>query len=279
MNWRLIPRRFGDLIALECVSFRTPGCGPGFSLAKWTAILLDRRELNFLGHRFCYEDRFGPVFFPAYIREVQTALEACLPKKKPTRVLDIGANVGAWAKSLLSLFPECSVFSFEPNPEPFRCLGENRQNSGCTTWKSFNYGVLATETTCDFFFVPGKSAQGSIYRENAGLHLLGGGEPVRAVVTMRPLTHDFLDSQCGGSHFDFVKIDVEGAEHSVIEGLEHISWHGMYVELSTNRAGKSSVEDFVALVQRLWPHSQLARCDIAQTTSELYFVRTFGSAD
>jgi hypothetical protein len=76
-------------------------------------------------------------------------------------------------------------------------------------------------------------------------------------VTLKPLDAEFLTKNCGGNYFRLVKIDVEGAERSVVEGLSNITFKYMYVEMSSGREGASSVEEFLELLRKVWPFANI----------------------
>jgi len=211
--------------------------------------------MNFLGRPFHYEDRLFPFYLFEYVHEVAALLDRC-SAHRPLRVLEIGGNVGAWGRALMHAAPDAELYSFEPNHTPFALLERNR--SPFPGWCAFNLGVAAREAELPFFAVPGKSGQGSIFRENARLGLVFGGEPQELTVAVRPLDRPFLEQHCGGTSFDLVKIDVEGAELQVIQGLEDIRWSCMYVELSTGREGAQTLEEFLSEARQRWPTAQLA---------------------
>ena len=167
----------------------------------------------------------------------------------------MGANIGSWGRALINRLPDVNLFSFEPNPDPFEIL--NKNSDFFSKWKVFNFGIGSDMNILDFYYVPNKSGQGSVFRENADLHLVMGGSVVCRQVHIQPLTIDFLNSMCDGNYFDLVKIDVEGMEQEVVKGLEKIVWSRMYVELSTTRMGKTSLESFMELIHEYWPSAQV----------------------
>ena len=253
MKLLLIPSRLAEVIKLELKSLVTPKCGILYALRKWKALFFNQREIQFLGKNISYEDRLQPFTMFEYVNEVSYIKK--IFGFSGGRVLDIGANIGIFGAVIRQCFPASEVYSFEPNSLPFFHL--KRNSLTFSNWHIFNFGVSSSFGEVDFYYVRDKTGQGSIYRENASLNLLYEGETVLTKVTLKPLDEEFLTKSCGGDYFDFVKIDVEGAERFVIMGLGNIKFKYMYVELSSGREGSSSVEEFLELLRKVWPLAQI----------------------
>lgn len=149
-------------------------------------------------------------------------LETFLQEIRPGDiVLDIGANIGLYTlPSALKLRGNGYVFAFEPAPLWFRRLRENielnRLGSGNLV-VPYNIGLSNKNETCDMIIkeVQG-SGMGSIspnYRDHLDTDKVIS-IPVRLVQG-----DQFLREQ-GIPPPNLVKIDVEGAELAVLQGLE-----------------------------------------------------------
>lgn len=218
----------------------------GYLPRKYAAILQNRRQVRFLGRPFRYDNRLMPALLQAYPREI-AALDRYVRFASATRVMDVGANVGQFGFVLKTFFPHLEVVSFEPNPAACDCL---RVNAGQhANWRVFPFGLALQSQTSDFFAVDGKSAQGSVFPENAAVNLLGG-EPTRIQVRLEYLSDDVLSAHAIPREYDFVKIDVEGFERDVLASLDRIRWRYLYLELSVTRAGRTSLDDVQTLVAR-----------------------------
>jgi len=271
MRYDLISQRLLEVIKLEVKSLGTPNCGFNYALRKWKAVITNKRCMKFLGSDFFFEDRLQPFSLFNYVNEVLSLKKIFKFKKaKGLRVLDVGANIGNYGYVLMKLFPESEVYSFEPNEEPFKYLQVNAVNF--SRWNIFNYGVGSTLSEVDFYFVPEKSGQGSIYKENASLNLLNAKTPVKTTVTLKPLTREFLENNCRGIYFDFVKIDVEGAETEVIKGLSNIEWRMMYVELSNDRGGATKIDDFMVMINETQPRARVVKSVNNQSVIDLFIL-------
>ena len=218
----------------------------GYLPRKYAAILQNRREVRFLGKPFRYDNRLMPALLQPYPGEI-AALDRHVHFASATRVMDIGANVGQFGFVLKTFFPHLEVVSFEPNPAAYDCLRINAtQHQG---WRAFPFGLASRSHTSDFFAVDGKSAQGSVFPENAAVNLLSG-EPTRIQVRLEHLSDDFLSAHAIPNAYDFVKIDVEGFERNVLASLDRIHWRYLYLELSVTRTGSTPLDEVQALIAR-----------------------------
>ena len=218
----------------------------GYLPRKYAAILQNRREVRFLGKPFRYDNRLMPAILQAYPGEI-AALDRHLQFQTATRVMDVGANVGQFGFVLKTFFPHLEVVSFEPNPAAYDCLRINAAQH--QDWRVFPFGLAPHSQSSDFFVVDGKSAQGSVFPENAAVNLLSG-DPRRIQVRLEHLSDELLTAQGIPREYDFVKIDVEGYERDVLASLDCIRWRYMYLELSVTRTGSTSLDEVRALVAR-----------------------------
>jgi FkbM family methyltransferase len=218
----------------------------GYLPRKYAAILRNRREVRFLGRPFRYDNRLMPALLQAYPGEI-AALDRHVRFASATRVMDIGANVGQFGFVLKTFFPHLEVVSFEPNPAAYDCLRVNvAQHAG---WRAFPFGLASRSQMSDFFAVDGKSAQGSVFPENAAVNLLSG-QPTQIRVRLEHLSDDILSAHAIPREYDFVKIDVEGFERDVLASLDRIRWRYLYLELSVTRPGSTSLDDVQTLIAR-----------------------------
>ena len=136
-------------------------------------------------------------------------------------VLDIGANAGWYALHFAQrLAPNGVVHAFEPVPSTYARLARNVALNGLEeVVKTHNIGVGDEERTVSFF-VPQFSGSGAASMRN--LH----PDETCEQVTARIETLDGRFQSIGRNRLDLIKVDVEGAELSVINGgLATISRH------------------------------------------------------
>ena len=107
MRLALIPQRLAQAVSLEFKSYITPKCGILYALRKWWAVILNKREIQFLGKNISYEDRLAPFTMFDYVNEI-IFTKNCF-NFSGGRVLDIGANIGLYGAAISVFFPGSTV--------------------------------------------------------------------------------------------------------------------------------------------------------------------------
>jgi len=137
--------------------------------------------------------------------------------KSDSVCLDVGANIGLYSLGLSALAPKGRVYAFEPSPSAFGHLQSNLQVNRATNVVASNLAVSDTTGTVHFhdfsFFSAGSfsSDEGSLLSSESY-----GSQSFEAATT----TLDELVADRKLDRVDFVKVDVEGAELSVLAGAE-----------------------------------------------------------
>ncbi|MBX3020216.1 MAG: FkbM family methyltransferase [Bdellovibrionales bacterium] len=183
-------------------------------------------------------------------------------------VIDIGANIGQFAFVLKLRHPNLKIYSFEPNSTIFPLLLENSKRF--KNWECFNFGIGESSGNLPLYFVLGKSAQGSVFPKNASIGLIS--DQIKEIdAEFICLTDSFLNELSIPHIFDFIKIDVEGSEMSVIKGLESVKWTYLYTELSEERLGGGSITEVLDQLRR----SRSLKVDVLNTTTPSGPSKTF----
>lgn len=125
-------------------------------------------------------------------------------------VLDVGANVGTWSLMAADLFPDATIYALEVVPDTAATLRERAGQRDRV--RTFNLGLAAHTGTLSLHYHPAASTHATFtdYPHS------WAGERIECPV-MRG--DDFLAREGIGA-IDFLKLDVEGAEHLVLQGLE-----------------------------------------------------------
>ena len=128
---------------------------------------------------------------------------------KDSICLDIGANVGTYTLYLAHLAKH--VYAFEPHPENFKQLQENTKLLGNVTVS--NTALSNTTGHKTLFTCPTDNGMHRLYESK----WCEGGEKIRVPVSMVDIIFQDLKDK-----INFVKIDVEGYEYNVINGMMRI---------------------------------------------------------
>ena len=147
--------------------------------------------------------------------EVQEAL-AQLVKPGQT-VYDVGANIGFFTILCSRLVgPQGTVYAFEPIPQNLVTLRRNIALNGLTNVVVVEKALSASTGTAEMFVSPW-SAFHSLNIEGASKQDNHG--PQEGEIVVETITLDEFAAQAGVSAPDLIKIDVEGAELVVVEGM------------------------------------------------------------
>lgn len=122
-------------------------------------------------------------------------------------ILDCGANLGMATLYFKWLYPKARVQSFEPDPKTFELLQNNVARNRLSDVAIHNCALWDENGNIDFFVDP--SIPGSLTMSTDHARLKGE----RTQVPSRKLS-EFVDGPV-----DFLKLDVEGAEHRVLSDL------------------------------------------------------------
>jgi FkbM family methyltransferase len=133
-------------------------------------------------------------------------------RTEPIRtVLDVGANVGSWSLMAVELLPEATIYALEVVPNT---AAELQARAGQQDRiKCFNLGLADRTGTLSLWYHPAASTHATF----TDYPHRWTGERIEGSV-MR--ADDFLTQQ-GIPYVDFMKLDVEGAEHLVLQGMEN----------------------------------------------------------
>jgi FkbM family methyltransferase len=150
-------------------------------------------------------------------------------------VIDIGANIGIFTMAVKQKAPEATVYAFEPIPDTFRILERNVHLLGYSDVHLYNVAIDAqdhTEKTLTFYpNMPGNStAMPALKADQKPVmdHIFGQAtsdflyQSEARTVQVRTLSSVIRER--GITSVDYLKIDVEGSEVSVLDGVEDVHW-------------------------------------------------------
>jgi FkbM family methyltransferase len=126
-------------------------------------------------------------------------------------IFDVGANVGDYSRECLSRFPAATIHSFEIVPATFQKLERNLAESPRV--KLNDFGLFNSRGTVQINCNPANDCISSIIEGDAIYKGNWRKLDVKVVVG-----DDYFNEK-GLSVIDLLKIDVEGAEHLVLDGF------------------------------------------------------------
>jgi len=185
-------------------------------------------------------DRFEPSMVRLF--------ESLVPRSGS--VFDIGANVGCTAILFGQIADE--VVAFEPLPSTFAFLQANVRRSGLQNVRMVNCGLGQKVGRERVLFSP-ENRSGAVVVSDSGLHSAGA---VQEIEVRR------LDDEVGRldvGRIDFIKLDVEGFERSVLEGArDTLERYRPVVQLELNHwclntFHRTSVPDHIDFLLETFP--------------------------
>lgn len=224
-----------------------------------TTTLTRRKSITYLGREFRFDNFRTPVLLLGYPEDA-TNLLRWLPQP-PRTVLDVGGNIGQFSFTLAHFLPKLERLDvFEANDDLVSYLEANLGEQASI----YPYGV-GQPGIQEFYCVNGASVGSSLLAERATWR---GRDPLKKQVEF---VCD-IEQQTGLKSYDLVKVDVEGAEFSVLSHL-NVKSKFMWLELSgCNKPGAAYITSdlyllinkrfgaFNVLYQSEWQSDQI--CDV-----------------
>jgi FkbM family methyltransferase len=138
----------------------------------------------------------------------------------PATILDVGANVGDWAVAACQALPSASVHSFEIADATASQLASTIAAAGLDARVVINrVGLGATAGEITLYVTPESNTESSTLRAAVEFALKDQALSTIVETTAQVTTGDAYLRARGIAHVDLLKIDVEGAEFSVLEGF------------------------------------------------------------
>ena len=178
-------------------------------------------------------------------------------------VLDVGANVGKYSRSVRSIAPQVNLHSFEPSPQAFAELQAAMSGDDVRCVRA---AVGSVEGTATLFDHAGAAGSGHATLQGDVIERIHGGV---AKATQVPVIR--LDRYIREERIESVfwlKIDVEGREADVLRGLGDLFTTGFeihYIQIEFNEMNalsKTFLEDLCEMlsgyrVYRILPGGKL----------------------
>lgn len=157
-------------------------------------------------HAYLLSENYGNYDF---LENGESLVLQKLAKFELRMMFDVGANLGGWTKLALHFHPSATIHCFEVVPPIASRLAENlRDRPNCVVQR---LGLSSVSGPVRVKFFPQASEQSSLI----DLPVMSPHE----IVESRAVMGDEYLAQQNIKQVDFMKIDVEGAEYWILEGL------------------------------------------------------------
>ena len=151
-------------------------------------------------------------FFGRYeVEKKETLLWKKILKEGQT-IFDIGANIGYYSLMASKRIGNGKIYAFEPVKQTFERLTKNVKLNNFKNIKLNNLAVSNEVGTVDIYVANSKNTGTSSITKH--MHFNGDKQTVKSVTIDHFIKSNNIEAM------DIVKIDVEGAEMMVIEGME-----------------------------------------------------------
>ena len=213
-----------------------------FNLLK--ILFSDSAFFNFKGKLFYVYSISDIGTLQSSFVDIYTEIKQVIPKEDFASLADVGANIGQFAYSFSILYPKATVVSFEPDFNIFKKLEKNLNSK----ISAYNFGLGEEKSVLSFYKHPELSLMSSFqpypntnYKKEDILEI--------EVNTLDSVKHEF----------DFIKIDVEGFELSVLKGAKEKIKKAKYIliELSLDRQDKVTNLEVLSFIKLLEPKGKI----------------------
>ena len=167
----------------------------------------------------CFTGRYEPQETVLATRILQPGMTA----------IDVGANWGYFTLVCAHLVgPRGTVVALEPHPRLASTLRENVRSNNLPQVRVLELGAAAATGVASFIDYPGEGSNRGLSRMTEGAER---GDFCGVTVALDDLLDQILTAQTSphpASAVDLLKLDVEGAEHEVLDGMSRGLASGRY---------------------------------------------------
>ncbi len=174
------------------------------------------------------------------IQESYESILELLPPR-PLRMVDVGANIGAFTVWLHHRLGVKDGYCFEPDLDSFRVCQFNLNQNGCAGVCISKQAIGGTTREAEIYIDSAQPARSSIARKS----------PTAKKQKIQVLAfNDWLDKVEGD--FDLLKLDCEGSEWEILDaGPKCFSrFRIIVVEIHRDLSGKHEIGDFPAILSK-----------------------------
>lgn len=132
-------------------------------------------------------------------------------KKESPFIIDIGSHIGISLLYFKSLYPNCKILSFEPNPISFEILKENIFNNGLEDIELINMAVDSNSGKKIFYI--DNSNQNWESNSSFLINSWNGKESTKSIEVQSTRLDSYIKDV---DEIEMLKIDIEGTEYEVL---------------------------------------------------------------
>ena len=193
-------------------------------------------QTTILGKRILFSDSHS--FLQAYQEIFTQKLYHFKSGSKAPYILDCGSNIGLSILYFKRLYPQAKIIGFEPDPKLFQMLTSNLEQFGFNDVELHQKAILDSSKPVSFYTQGGSSGQVVMDQESIS------DRPVIQVDSIQ--LNPFIASKV-----DFLKIDIEGAECSVLKSLkDHLHYvERMFVEYHSFADSKQDLDELLSVLK------------------------------
>ena len=136
-------------------------------------------------------------------------------------IIDVGANTGQFARSMIAHFPEARFLCFEPLPEPYATL-QAWANERPNRVQIFNLAIGEQDGEAQMYFHRDFSPSSSLLANTATGEKMFPVTKNQERVTVKLLTLDHALRNAKLEDNVLIKLDVQGYEDRVLEGGKEV---------------------------------------------------------
>jgi FkbM family methyltransferase len=184
-----------------------------------------------------YLHRFNGYSYDFVEGGEQNVMQRLSPFRFQT-IFDVGANVGKWSTLAKIYFPNATFHTFEISRTTYKTLTGNLAGP---EFKNNNFGLSSQKTDISYKDFGSGSGLNSII-QGASVH---DNKAPHEVLAARVETGDGYCLDHSVVFVDFLKVDVEGAEHMVLQGFHEMLKKMRCVLSSLNMVIRMGMQGFL----------------------------------